>query len=198
MIHVEQKAEPKNFDKEVRQKGLRWLAKKNIDITIPLPSGTSLFPYWRSCQEDLYLYYGGICAYLAIFFEQTTGVNVEHFHPKSLYPDLAYEWCNYRLSCPAVNSRKNASVDILDPFKIKNDWFYLEFVSGMIFPNPQLSCTLKNKVQITIDRLNLDSAAHREMRARHYQEYREKKVTEDYLKRYSPFVWKEAVRQHLL
>lgn len=199
MIPVIPKPEPKDFDTQVRQKGLRWLAKHDIDITVPLPSGTKLPPCWLACLDELHRRYGGVCAYLAVFFERTTGTgNVEHFCPKSLRPDLAYEWCNYRLACSAINSRKWNFTDILDPFEVEDDWFYLELVSGHIFPNPQLPDALQKEIQKTIDRLKLDSSANNDMRAEHYRFYCEGKILEAFLKKYSPFVWKEAARQGLL
>ena len=199
MIPVTPKPEPEDFDTQVRQKGLRWLEKHHIDIKDPLPSGTELPPYWRACLDELYHNYDGVCAYLAVFFERITGTgHVEHFCPKSLRPDLAYEWRNYRLACSAINSRKRDFTDILDPFEIEDGWFYLELVSGHIFPNPQLPASLQQKIQASIDRLKLDSPAHNEMRAKHYQFYCEGEVTEGFLKKYSPFVWTEAARQGLL
>ena len=199
MIPVTPQPEPKNFDTQVRQKGLRWLAKNDIDITAPLPSGTKLPPFWRDCLDELHHGYGDVCAYLAVSFERTTGTGtVEHFCPKSLRPDLAYEWCNYRLACSAINSRKREFTDILDPFEIEDGLFYLELVSGHIFPNPQLPASLQQKIQATIDRLKLDHPDNNKMRAEHYQLYCEGKITSEYLKGYSPFVWKEADRQGLL
>ncbi|OUO49681.1 hypothetical protein B5F76_13440 [Desulfovibrio sp. An276] len=198
MIPVTPQPEPEDFDTKVRQKGLRWLAEHDIDITDPLPSRTKLPPYWRACLDELHSRYGGVCAYLAVFFERTTGGTVEHFCPKSLRPDFAYEWCNYRLACSAINSRKKSFTDVLDPFEVKDGWFCLELVSGHIFPNPQLPASLQQKIQATIDRLKLDSSANNEMRAKHYQFYCKGEVTKAFLKKYSPFVWKEAARQGLL
>ena len=199
MIPVTPKPEPEDFDTQVRQKGLRWLEKHDIDIKDPLPSGTKLPPYWRACLDELYHNYDGVCAYLAVSIERTTGTGtVEHFCPKSLRPDLAYEWCNYRLACSAINSRKREFTDILDPFEIEDGLFYLELVSGHIFPNPRLPGALQKEIQKTIDRLKLDSPANNEMRAKHYQFYCEGEVTEEFLKKYSPFVWMEAARQGLL
>lgn len=199
MIPVTPQPEPEDFDTEVRQKGLRWLAKHDIDITVALPPRQFLPFLWRDCMDELHRRYGGVCAYLAVFIERTTGAgSVDHFLPKSLRPDLLYEWCNYRLACSAINSRKRNFTDVLDPFEVKDDWFYLEFVSGYIFPNPQLPASLQQKIQATIDRLKLDSPANREMRADHYLSYCEGQITKEYLKGYSPFVWKEADRQGLL
>ncbi len=175
------------------------MAKHDVDITVALPSGTELPAYWQACLDELHDRYGGICAYLAVFFERTTGAgSVDHFHPKSLRPDLAYEWCNYRLACSAINSCKWNSTNVLDPFEVKDGWFYLELVSGKIFPNPQLPTSLQEKIYKTIKRLKLDNLAHNELRARHYQYYCEGWISKVFLEKYSPFVWKEADRQGLL
>lgn len=199
MIHVTAQPEPATFDTVVRQKGLAWLRRKRIALDQPLPSNTTIEPYWRLCLDDLHTTYDGCCAYLAIFFERVTGGgSVDHFIAKSQRADLAYEWSNYRLACSRMNSRKREYDDVLDPFEIETGWFHIELVSGRIFPNPNLLPNQKDAVQATIDRLGLDDPGNREMRARHYQEYRQGLYTADFLKRRSPFVWSEANRQWIL
>lgn len=199
MIHVTAQPEPASFDEEVRQKGLAWLRKKKISLDQPLPPKTTIEPYWRHCLDDMHASYDGCCAYLAVFFERVTGGgSVDHFIAKSRRADLTYEWCNYRLACSRMNSRKKAYDDVLDPFEVEDGWFHLEPVSGRIFPNPQLPHDQQQVIRATIDRLGLDDAGNREMRARHYQEYREGFYTADFLKKRSPFVWMEANRQGLL
>lgn len=199
MIHVAAQPEPISFDQEVRQKGLAWLRRKKIAMDQPLPLETNIEPYWRHCLDDMHASYDGCCAYLTIFFERVTGgSSVDHFIAKSQRADLAYEWSNYRLACSRMNSRKRDYDDVLDPFEVENGWFHLELVSGRIFPNPRLSDEQQRAVKETIDRLGLDDAGNREMRARHYQEYREGFYTADFLKKRSPFVWMEANRQGLL
>nr|MDT0253654.1 hypothetical protein [Endozoicomonas sp.] len=165
----------------------------------PLPKGTKIAPYWRDCMDELYHAYFGVCAYLAVHFERTIGGGtVEHFAPKSRRVELAYEWSNYRLASSIVNARKNNFEDVLDPFEITTGWFHVELVSGHIYPAPALSEDLQKQVEQTINRLGLDDKNNQEMRARHYQEYREKLYSEEFLKRRSPLVWVEAHRQGLL
>ena len=199
MIPVTPQPEPSTFDKNVRKKGRKYLGEKGIPLDQPLPEGTELYPYWRACLDDLYSKYNGLCAYLAIFFERVTGGgSVDHFIAKSERADLAYEWANYRLACSTMNSRKWKFGDVLDPFEIREDMFHLEFVSGHIYPNPGLPAEERKSVADTIKRLGLDDPGCREMRARHYQEYREGQYTSDFFKKRSPFVWYEANRQGLL
>ncbi len=199
MIHVDAQPEPVSFDTHVRQRGLSWLRNNRIAHNQPLSPSTKLEPYWRHCLDDMHVCYNGCCAYLAVFFERVTGGgSVDHFIAKSQRADLAYEWGNYRLACSRMNSRKREYDDVLDPFEVETGWFHLELVSGRIFPNPNLEPDQKDAVQATIDRLGLDDPGNREMRARHYQEYRQGLYTAVFLERRSPFVWNEANRQGLL
>jgi len=199
VIPVEKQEEPANFDDDVRQPGLRWLREQKIVFNKKLPPGTELVPYWRKCLDDLHTSYAGVCAYLCVFVERVTGgVSVDHYVPKSLRARLAYEWSNYRLACFTMNARKLDFSSVLDPFTLKAETFLLELVTGRIYVNPRLTGTARKRAEDTIERLRLDSAECREIRARHYQNYCEFGYPEDYLKKYSPFVWIEAKRQGLL
>ena len=68
----------------------------------------------------------------------------------------------------------------------------------MISPNPDLSPTDRQKVENTINRLDLNDPQHTGMRIKHFQDYIEYPLPSDYLRKYSPFVWLEAQRQELL
>lgn len=199
MIPVLPQPEPPYFDAKVRRKGLAYLAKKGISLHQPLPPKTSIEAYWRDCLTDLHSAYSGTCAYLGIYFERVTGgASVDHFIAKSADVAKAYEWDNYRLACTIMNSRKGTYDNLLDPFAVQPDWFYLELVTGHVFANPGLDAQTKADVCHTITMLKLDDAQCREVRARHFGDYLEAFYTADYLKRISPFVWYEANRQGLL
>lgn len=199
MIHVSAQKEPDSFDAEVRQKGLAWLRKNAIPLELPLPPKTKLKPYWQSCLDEMHTSYNGYCAYLAVYIERVISVgSVDHFIPKLNRVDLAYEWSNYRLACSRMNSRKRDFEDVLDPFEVETGWFRLEPVTGRIYPNPSLSAELKGTIQTTIDRLGLDDAGNRGLRARYFHLYCSVGYPEKALKQQSPFVWVEARRQGLL
>ena len=101
----------------------------------------------------------GVCAYLAIFFEWSTGAgSTDHFIAKSLNAGDAYEWSNYRLSCLGPNRNKNKFDDVLDPIGLTPNTFVINFASGMIAPNPALSSAQKVAARKTIRRLKLDSS----------------------------------------
>lgn len=199
MIPVAAQPEPAAFDAEVRQKGLAHLRKKGFPLGQPLPLKAEIEPYWRACLTDLHKAYGGVCAYLCVFFERIVGgASVDHFIAKSATAGLAYEWSNYRLACSTMNSRKREFSDVLDPFSLAPDHFHLQLSTGRIYPNPGLQAMPMRLVEQAIERLGLDDPPCRELRARWYQEYLEHGLPSAYLRSKSPFVWTEAHRQGLL
>lgn len=122
MIPVAPQPEPQGFDSGVRQRGKSFLAAN--------PGATKLPNYWKNTATDLYTAYKGICASTCMYF--VAPGSVDHFVPKSRRPDLAYEWSNYRLALPQVNSYKGDSVDVLDPFVVPEGWFILDFPSCLV------------------------------------------------------------------
>ena len=199
MIPVAARPEPASFDVEVRRKGLAHLKKKGFPLGQPLPPKAEIEPYWRVCLTDLHQAYGGVCAYLGIFFERVMGGgSVDHFIAKSASAGLAYEWSNYRLACSTMNSRKREYSDVLDPFFLAPALFQLQLSTGHIYPNPDLDAVPMRLVEETIERLGLDDPQCRELRSRWYQDYLEHGLPSVYLKSKSPFVWSEANRQGLL
>jgi uncharacterized protein (TIGR02646 family) len=199
MIPVTPQPPPAKFDEKVRQPGLAWLIKKNINLTAHLPSNTNPHPYWRECLDDLHKSYAGICAYLAMYIDPVTGaVTTDHFVAKSANAGLIYEWSNYRLACGKMNARKRAFDDVMDPFTLPADVFRLELVSGRIFVNPSITGDLVLEAEATIERLNLDSSIYRSRRYAYYQEYLDDHHNLALLRKYSPFVYYEAQRQGLL
>lgn len=199
MIPVTLQPEPASFDERVRQPGLRWLHEHAIPLDVRLDPGTKIHPFWREVLDDLHARYGGICAYLCVFVERCTGgVSTDHFVAKSRRAGLAYEWSNYRLACSTMNSRKREFDDVLDPFTVVPDTFRLELVTGRIHPSHDLGPVDVEAARATIDRLGLDEPICREMRARRFLDYIERRVSQEHLRRYSPFLWIEARRQGLL
>lgn len=56
------------------------------------------------------------------YCEDAMGTDVEHFRPKSLFPELAFEWKNYLLACSACNSvAKRDKFSIFDASDSKLD-----------------------------------------------------------------------------
>ncbi|GHV88044.1 hypothetical protein AGMMS50267_04040 [Spirochaetia bacterium] len=198
MIPVVLRPEPQDFDVKVRQPGLAWLAKNGINPNGPPPKAGDLPPYWQNYTEQIWNVYGGVCAYLALYFPFVLGAaSTDHFIAKSQHAGKAYEWSNYRLSCLGANRKKWAYDDVLDPMKLAPDTFFLDLANGAIFPNPSLAVAQKDAAKDTIDRLELDSPNNRRWRAGHYTDYIQGHCDLDYIKRHSPFVHYEIIRQKL-
>jgi uncharacterized protein (TIGR02646 family) len=190
MIPVTLQPEPADFDVKVRQKGNAWLAAH--------PKAHKLPSYWSASNKQLWDAYSGVCAYLAIFFEWSTGAaSTDHFIAKSKKAADAYEWSNYRLSCLGMNRNKNTFDDILDPIGLTPHTFVISFASGKIAPNPKLTPEQKAAARKTIRRLKLGSPENNKMRAQHFGEYIAGSCSLDFLSRKSPFVYAEIVRQGL-
>ncbi len=198
MIPVTLQPEPEDFNKEVRQKGLKWLEEKGIDPAFAPTKASELPNYWRHSNKQLWEAYSGICAYLAIYFEWGTGASsTDHFIAKSENAGQAYEWSNYRLSCLGSNRNKHKFDDVLDPIGLHPDTFFINFVSGEIYPNPSLNPDEHALAYKTIKRLKLDSAENNKMRAEHYGTYVSRDCKLNFLLSKSPFVYAEIVRQRL-
>ena len=199
MIPVVQAAEPKNFDAEVRQRGLGWLREHGVVLDQPPPDPAVLPTFWRMTNHDLWRAYNGICAYLSIYFAWPLGASsTDHFVAKSSNAGLAYEWSNYRLSCLGMNRHKNRFDDVIDPFEMDTNTFLLDLLSGEMTVNPALDAIAAERARTTIERLQLNAPDTKEMRASHFLDYHSGDTSERYFREHSPFVWSEAHRQGML
>lgn len=191
MIPISLQPEPNNFDLDVRQKGAKWL-QENTSNKLP--------PYWRECLDDLYTAYDGICAYYAIKVDEISGNRtVDHFKPKLKYPNLAYEWDNYRFACGSANSKKRDFEDVLDPFSLPDNLFYIHFGTGEVLINPQMDNETTQNAERTINRLSLNDNRLKNRRKEDFlRYYQEKSISLDELKQQNPFVWAEILRQDLV
>ena len=190
MIPVPRKPEPADFDRQVRQPGLGFLTEN------PQPGGWQNGAYWQRALPDMRRAYNGICAYCATWIPHSTGSHsIDHFVPKSQAPWLAYEWDNFRYVSARFNSRK-ATRTIVDPFELSSDWFFLDFTSFLIHPNPELAPVEKELAWQTIGvlRLNNDEDLVAERQA-YFTDYRENQTSFAHLQRRAPFIASELARQ---
>lgn len=198
MIPVTPQPEPSAFDAKVRKPGQKWISKSGLNPQQPVPSGQKIPSHWTKCTNELHEAYGGICTYLCVYIELASPPSVDHFVPKSMRLDLAYEWTNYRLAFSLMNSRKKAFEDVLDPFTLDAGTFELGLSMERIRPASGLPAARTQAAQATIDRLKLNDAICRKIRLRHWTKYIQGKISSDELREQSPFVWFEADRQNLL
>lgn len=198
MIPVEPQPEPDVFDQLVRIPGKHFLRK--LSGSKPTYKQWKYQDHWKHIRFHLYKAYHGICAYSAHWIPcGSTVPNIDHFIPKSVEPELAYEWGNYRLAGSLVNALKRDWQDVLDPFTIEDNWFYLHFPSLMLHPNPELSSQLQQKIWATIDRLQLnDNQTFVEERSAWLEPYCRGKEDFSVLKKNAPFIAYELERQNLV
>lgn len=193
MILIQARPKPPDFSKKVREPGQIFLRNS------PHPTGWNNREYWQRALSDLYNAYNGIGAYCAEWIPYTIGdLTVDHFIPKSVQPQLAYEWSNYRLASLKFNGRKGDYQDVLDPFKLEADWFILKFPSLQVDPNPTLSDHRVRTVANIINRLKLNDELCVQSRLRWIRDYCLREITFDYLKRNAPFISYELERQRLI
>jgi hypothetical protein len=123
--------------------------------------------------------------------------SLDHFLPKIQHPTQAYEWSNYRLASPRLNSHKSDNPDVLDPFRILQDWFVLNLTNFFIEPNVNLDPRYEVQIRRTIDvlRLNTDDIFVSN-RIRVLVEYAYDLLTFEFLRRNYPFIAHELERQN--
>ena len=193
MIHVDLMPEPPDFDSKVRQPGNAFLEAH------PTPTGKELKKrnYWNRCSLQLYRSYHGICAYTGLWFSiGTTDVSVDHYYPKSLYPEKAYEWDNYRLTTQKMNGYKGEKI-VLDPFAIKNGDIVLEFPSCLVKPRKSMTPAEKSKAKSTIQILHLNVEEQIAARCAIVMDYVCERFNRGYLEEKFPFIAEELERQNL-
>ncbi|MDO5580593.1 MAG: hypothetical protein Q4G69_05625 [Planctomycetia bacterium] len=196
MIPVVFENEPSLFDVRIRQKGIAWCQRNNISLNCPLPEGKKLKEYWRICLPAMRKIYHCFCAYTNILINPGEGT-IDHFLPKNKYPKFAYEWTNYRLALPRINSRKKDCEDVLDPFDIKDGWFQLDLITGFLYADPELPFQKRTQILQTINRLQLNDSMYKQYRLRYIDDYIHGKISIQLLERDAPYIFREMRRQNM-
>lgn len=193
MIRVARQPEYPDFDTQVRQRGLRFLAS----CANPTARQFARHNYWNQALAELYAAYRGTCAYTSRRLVSTG--SVDHYRPKSKYPHLAYEWDNYRFCRQAVNNRKGDSEDVIDPFAVQNGWFTLDLPSCLIKANKHVSRAVRVAINNTVNvlGLNRDERLVQE-RCDLLVALADGKITLEYLDDHYPFLAFEVRRQRVL
>jgi len=203
---------PADFEIKVRGPGLRAITEMVGEEVMPkrpgrkrkkiaerredLPGGC--YPdFWTRVLDELFEAYSGICGYCCLYIEPGTGdPTVDHMVPKSLNWQFVYEWQNYRLACGQMNTNKDQSVDVFDPFEVGEGFFALELIEFQVVPGPRAAGEILSRVQRTIEILKLDQASKisRQMKT-YYDDYFAGLIKWGYLERRAPFLAQEMRRQ---
>ncbi len=193
MIHIERKPEPHNFDKDVRQPGMTFL-KKNPN---PTDKQFNNHAYWRNVLHYMGDVYNGICAYSALYINSLGSETVDHFIPKTIKPELAYEWSNFRYASRRFNTRKGTH-PVLDPFEIGHHWLWMDFSKFIIKPNPFLSQEIKEEIRDTIEIFGWnEDEKYIDICRKYLIQFCKKIRSFELLKEEAPFIASELKRQGL-
>jgi hypothetical protein len=215
LIHVTPAPEPRCFEDKVRTPGKLAIAELTGQKPNPPRQGGRAFKpvaskpeeipwknfptYWTNVLPELMESYARVCAYACLRINPITGAaSVDHMAPKSRHWAQVYEWDNYRLACSRMNSRKGSFEDVLDPFDAIHDWFQLELVGFQVVPNPTLNTATTHLVEETIVRLGLREQDLCDIREEQANYFWDGEVSMAFLRRESPFLARELVRQNKL
>jgi hypothetical protein len=147
VIRVAPSPEPANFHQNCRLRGNAWLAgDPNLQAKLP--------NHWRQFIPDLAAGFGNRCGYLVMWDMNGT---VDHFLGGPAHRNLAYEWSNYRYAAGWVNSSKKLlNQRVLDPFRVRDEWFEIDLASLHLRATPAIPPTFRARAAYTLTRLRLD------------------------------------------
>jgi hypothetical protein len=195
MIQVPEHPEPSDFDTKVRTPGRAFLTR------VPTPNSKQFKGenHWKNSLDDLHSLYNGVCAYSAHWIPRDVArPSVDHFIPKHIAPELAYEWRNFRLCAEKLNNYKDNSLVVMDPFMIKTGWFVIDFATFFIKAAAGLPEIIEDRITKTITCLKLNDDDHLvKERVNWVKAYCEGDVTFGFLERRCPFIAYELKRQDL-
>jgi len=99
------------------------------------------------------------------------GRSIDHFKPKSMFPELAFEWTNLFVSCTDCQKNKKDIFPENEPIKPDSDdynfdyWFAIDFKNHLIIPNKFRTINEQERAKITIKWLGLNKGARPLLRA---------------------------------
>ena len=125
---------------------------------------------WRDFHSALSVAFSGLCGYC----EENTKGEIDHFRPKSKFPNLVYEWSNWVFACKDCNRTKldqwpaggyvNPCAKTL-PAR-PEAFFAFDTSSGEILPKGGLTPQRRRKALQTIRDLGMNDAHHLRNRLR--------------------------------
>lgn len=110
------------------------------------------------------------CSFCDAFpVEGVSNDTVEHFKPKTQFPDQAYTWTNLYYCCDACQTAKREQWDELllhadaESYSFAH-YFEFDFTTGQIRPNPMAPESDRKRAEVTIALYGLDSPPRRRNR----------------------------------
>lgn len=120
--------------------------------------------YWRKFHQDLCNAFSNLCGYC----EECCRGEVDHFRPKTKFPELVYKWSNWVFACHDCNHTKGTkwpSRGYVDPCTRSKpaspeNYFDFDLTSGEIITRDGLSEWRLKKAQTTIWDIGLNDFHH--------------------------------------
>ena len=157
--------------------------------------------FWTEVHDEMYDAYGGICMYCASWTPRTQRgasiwqTTIDHFLPKSVVPNLAYDWTNFRLCRNDINTKKALDLYVPDPFGILNEWFQIDFATWRVCPSDDAPIYVKHRIRSAFVRLGLNEDAYIEERQNAASVYVHQPADRVQLEALYPFLTGEIERQ---
>ena len=119
---------------------------------------------WIDFLSEIHGVFYGLCAYC----EKRTRGTVDHFQPKSKFPELVYEWSNWVMACYECNQAKgdkwpdNGYVDPCSKDHLERPEMIFDFdtTTGHLRPKENISSQQRDKAWQTINDLKLNDVHH--------------------------------------
>ena len=163
MHRVDRGPEPNGLDLLRSRYTQRWVSHYRHGSG-PVPSDSR----WATFLPNLRSIFSGSCAYC----EEGCRGEVEHFRPRSQFPELVYEWSNLLLACHDCNHAKGPkwpSGGYIDPCDKSRSayperFFDFDLTTGDLIPKPGLSASRRAKAERTVRDLKLNEIQHQKNR----------------------------------
>lgn len=131
------------------------------------------------------------CAYCDKFPLFTSDETIDHFKPKSSYPEDAFTWTNLFPACDSCQSKKMEQYEdsLLSPEQLNfdfNRYFYVDYTTFELKPNPAATEEDFASAELTIRIFGLAQAAHNISRGHEFERHSksDSPVLHDYAYRY--------------
>lgn len=125
------------------------------------------------------------CAFCDGFIGAESRETIEHFQPKSQFPQLAYQWDNLFPCCDVCQSNKGEKFNalLLKPDELTYQfeaYFIANYHTGELEASPSASTTDQERAKITIDLYGLNCNARKVARKREAEKYFKRTASDDY------------------
>ncbi len=155
MHWVDRGPEPERLASSRAKKTPAWI-RYYRDRSNPRPTDSD----WRNFCEELEQAFSGLCGYC----EEICKGEVDHYRPKSRFPELVYQWSNWILACHSCNNLKGEKWPphgYVDPCAKSRSarpehFFTFDTLTGEILAKPGLGPVRRAKAIRMIDELGLN------------------------------------------